>query len=154
MLSHAIEFCGAIEVSVRHFTLNSIRNIILFAANSYWTPIDFLHLRTMHEVIELFFCRQVKFGSADCNHLVITCSAQRLNVWNLLTLKLLWTVPVCAKFLTADPRSEFMAIFTTKNDRKHRPPELTLFSLALRQIWQRRTKYVVHELTNMGCHTV
>jgi hypothetical protein len=60
----------------------------------------------------------VEFGMVDCGHLVVTGSQLNISVWNLLTLSLMWTVPVNVSVLTADPHSEFMAIFTSSNDCK------------------------------------
>jgi NET1-associated nuclear protein 1 (U3 small nucleolar RNA-associated protein 17) len=55
----------------------------------------------------------------DCGHLVVTGSPVNVNVWNLLSLSLMWTVPVDVSILTADPCSEFMAVFTSSNDCKY-----------------------------------
>jgi hypothetical protein len=60
----------------------------------------------------------VLFGMLDCGHLVVTGSPVNISVWNLLTLSLIWTVPVNVSVLTADPHSEFMAVFTSSNDCK------------------------------------
>lgn len=58
----------------------------------------------------------VEFGMVDCGHLIVTGSLVNISVWNLLTLSLIWTVPVHVNILTADPCSEFMAVFTSSND--------------------------------------
>jgi hypothetical protein len=62
--------------------------------------------------------RHVAFGMVDCAHLVVTGSETNINVWNLLTLSLMWTVPLHVSILAADPCSEFMAVFTSSNDCK------------------------------------
>ncbi|XP_069683922.1 WD repeat-containing protein 75 [Periplaneta americana] len=58
----------------------------------------------------------VKFGLVDSCHLVVTGSSKSINVWNLLTLTLAWTVPLHVSLLVADPSSEFMAAFTYDRD--------------------------------------
>lgn len=70
-------------------------------------------LTELHSKINL---SHVQFGMVDCGHLVVTGSSVNINVWHLLTLSLVWTVPIHVSILTADPYSEFMAVFTLNND--------------------------------------
>ncbi|KAK3912020.1 WD repeat-containing protein 75 [Frankliniella fusca] len=57
----------------------------------------------------------IQFGNNDCCHLVVTGTAHGLIVWNILTLSIVWTVPLKLSILTKDPFSKFMAAFTTTN---------------------------------------
>lgn len=81
-----------------------------------WVPETNLLKRSLTEVHSKENLSHVEFGMVDCGHLVVTSSPVNISVWNLLTLSLMWTVPVNVSVLTADPHSEFMAIFTSSND--------------------------------------
>ncbi|KAK1133746.1 hypothetical protein K0M31_011541 [Melipona bicolor] len=58
---------------------------------------------------------RIEFGKQDACHLVIVASAQHIAVWNILSLMLTWSVPLNVATLTADPKSTYMAAFTTDN---------------------------------------
>ncbi|KOX68688.1 WD repeat-containing protein 75 [Melipona quadrifasciata] len=58
---------------------------------------------------------RIEFGKQDACHLVIVASAQHIAVWNILSLMLTWSVPLNVATLTADPKSTYMAVFTTDN---------------------------------------
>nr|CAD7431799.1 unnamed protein product [Timema monikensis] len=58
----------------------------------------------------------VKFGASTCCHLVVTATDTCLGVWNLLTLTLMWVVPIRINILVADALSNLMAAFTEEND--------------------------------------
>nr|CAD7408368.1 unnamed protein product [Timema poppensis] len=60
--------------------------------------------------------RHVKFGASTCCHLVVTATDTCLGVWNLLTLTLMWVVPIRINILVADSLSNLMAAFTEEND--------------------------------------
>lgn len=57
----------------------------------------------------------IQFGNSDCCHLVVTGTTHGLTVWNILTLSIVWTVPLKLSILTKDPLSKYMAAFTTNN---------------------------------------
>ncbi|KAJ8919827.1 hypothetical protein NQ315_006356 [Exocentrus adspersus] len=57
--------------------------------------------------------KYVKFGYSNQCHLLVSASALQLSVWNLLTLCLLWTVPVRVELLVEDPLSTYMAVLTS-----------------------------------------
>uniref|UniRef100_A0A1B6EFG8 WD repeat-containing protein 75 second beta-propeller domain-containing protein n=1 Tax=Clastoptera arizonana TaxID=38151 RepID=A0A1B6EFG8_9HEMI len=59
--------------------------------------------------------RFVEFGKKNCSHLVVTTNESNLYVWNILTLTVLWNVPLQVDILFADPNSSNMAIFTDSN---------------------------------------
>jgi NET1-associated nuclear protein 1 (U3 small nucleolar RNA-associated protein 17) len=58
---------------------------------------------------------QVEFGTSNQCHLLVAASDERLSVWNLLTLTMMWTVPVHVSLLMADPVTANMAIITKEN---------------------------------------
>ncbi|XP_017882412.1 WD repeat-containing protein 75 [Ceratina calcarata] len=58
---------------------------------------------------------RVEFGKQEACHLVIAASAHHIAVWNILSLSLIWSVPLKIATLTADPKSTYMAVFTTDN---------------------------------------
>ncbi|KAJ1527769.1 hypothetical protein ONE63_007724 [Megalurothrips usitatus] len=57
----------------------------------------------------------IQFGSNECCHLVVTGTSEALTVWNILTLSIVWTVPLRLSILTKDPCSNYMAAFTENN---------------------------------------
>jgi WD40 repeat protein len=61
---------------------------------------------------------QVEFGTSNQCHLLVAASDERLSVWNLLTLTMMWTVPVHVSLLMADPVTANMAIITKENASK------------------------------------
>ncbi|XP_018576979.1 WD repeat-containing protein 75 [Anoplophora glabripennis] len=54
----------------------------------------------------------LKFGYSNQCHLLVSASAYQLSVWNLLTLCMIWTVPLRVSLLIADPLSTHMAVLT------------------------------------------
>ncbi|KAJ3663535.1 hypothetical protein Zmor_007789 [Zophobas morio] len=57
----------------------------------------------------------VEFGTSNQCHLLVAASSERLCVWNLLTLTMVWTVPVNVSILIADTVTTNMAIITKDN---------------------------------------
>ncbi|KAK0178506.1 hypothetical protein PV327_007392 [Microctonus hyperodae] len=57
--------------------------------------------------------KRVEFGKHDVFHLVVVASSEHIAVWNLLTLNMMWSVPLKFSTLAADPNSCYMAAFTT-----------------------------------------
>ncbi|XP_034249175.1 WD repeat-containing protein 75 [Thrips palmi] len=57
----------------------------------------------------------IQFGSRDCCHLVVAGSSEGLTVWSILTLSIVWTVPLELTILCKDPFSKYMAAFTKDN---------------------------------------
>lgn len=57
----------------------------------------------------------IQFGSHECCHLVVAGTAGELMVWNMLSLSIVWTVPLRLSILTKDPCSKYMAAFTSNN---------------------------------------
>ncbi|CAK9809581.1 WD repeat-containing protein 75 [Anthophora plagiata] len=80
-----------------------------------WTPdtctfkCSLTHSRYQYPV------KRIEFGRQEACHLVVTASTQHIAVWNILSLTLLWSVPLKVATLTADPKSTYMAVFTTNN---------------------------------------
>ncbi|KAG5869680.1 hypothetical protein JTB14_035605 [Gonioctena quinquepunctata] len=56
--------------------------------------------------------KQVQFGYGDQCHLLVAASANQLSVWNILTLSMVWTVPITVSLLMADSLSDKMALVT------------------------------------------
>ena len=75
-------------------------------------------IKTTLVLLFIFTYRRIEFGKQDACHLVIVASAQHIAVWNILSLTLIWSVPLNVTTLTADPKSTYMAVFTTDNSCK------------------------------------
>ncbi|KAJ8969719.1 hypothetical protein NQ317_006108 [Molorchus minor] len=56
--------------------------------------------------------RHIQFGNSNQCHLLVAAGENQLSVWNLLTLCMIWTVPVNVTQLVADPLSTYMAVLT------------------------------------------
>lgn len=65
----------------------------------------------MHNV----YNRRIEFGKHEACHLVVVASQQHIAVWNILTLALTWSVSLNVVSLTYDPKSTYMAAFTSDN---------------------------------------
>ncbi|KAJ8959492.1 hypothetical protein NQ318_022189 [Aromia moschata] len=81
-----------------------------------WTP-DTCHLKC--SLIHPLYKEKVKhvqFGYSNQCHLLVSASANQLSVWNLLTLCMVWTVPVRVALLVADPLSTNVAVMTQQKE--------------------------------------
>ncbi|KAH0956856.1 hypothetical protein HN011_012186 [Eciton burchellii] len=58
---------------------------------------------------------RIEFGKDEACHLVVVTSSQRITVWNILTLAIMWSVPLNVVSLTSDLKSTYMAAFTSDN---------------------------------------
>ncbi|KAL6434766.1 hypothetical protein ACFW04_005163 [Cataglyphis niger] len=58
---------------------------------------------------------RIEFGKHEACHLVVAASQQHITVWNILTLAITWSVPLNVVSLTYDPKSTYMAAFTSDN---------------------------------------
>ena len=58
---------------------------------------------------------RIEFGKQEACHFVVTASTEHIAVWNILSLTLVWSVPLKVATLTADPKSTHMSVFTTDN---------------------------------------
>ncbi|XP_043254565.1 WD repeat-containing protein 75 [Colletes gigas] len=58
---------------------------------------------------------RIEFGKQEACHLVVAASTQHIAVWNILSLTLIWSVPLKVATLAADSKSMYMAVFTTNN---------------------------------------
>ncbi|KZC09641.1 WD repeat-containing protein 75, partial [Dufourea novaeangliae] len=58
---------------------------------------------------------RIEFGKQESCHLVVAASKEHIAVWNILSLTLIWSVPLKVATLAADPKSTHMAVFTTDN---------------------------------------
>nr|XP_023018892.1 WD repeat-containing protein 75 [Leptinotarsa decemlineata] len=54
--------------------------------------------------------KQIQFGNGNQCHLLVSASENQLSVWNILTLSMVWTVPIKTSLLIADRLSENMGI--------------------------------------------
>lgn len=70
----------------------------------------------------------VLFCMGELPHLVLVTTADRLLVWNILTLKLQGSFKLQAKFITLDPLTNLCAVFTQHNEVFviHPSPAITL----------------------------
>ncbi|XP_074038471.1 WD repeat-containing protein l(2)05287 [Leptinotarsa decemlineata] len=54
--------------------------------------------------------KQIQFGNGNQCHLLVSASENQLSVWNILTLSMVWTVPIKISLLIADRLSENMGV--------------------------------------------
>ncbi|XP_039301061.1 WD repeat-containing protein 75-like [Nilaparvata lugens] len=57
----------------------------------------------------------IEFEQKPYSHMVVTASTSTLQVWDLLSLSVVWCVKLNVTALTADPLSEHFAAFTADN---------------------------------------
>lgn len=100
--------CSGLSFSVD----GSLIGIGFEAILTTWTP-DSCELKcSLYHPRHKEKIKYVKFGYSNQCHLLVSASANQLSVWNLLTLCMIWTVPVKVEFLVADPLSTHMAVLT------------------------------------------
>lgn len=78
---------------------------------------DFLPIKNLTHITNVFFC------SEELSHLVVVTTPKRLMLWNLLTLKLHGSFKINTKFVSLDPLTNLLAVFTKFN-------ELFIFNLS------------------------
>lgn len=81
-----------------------------------------LPIKNLNHISNVVFCTE------EFSHLAIVTTADRVLVWNLLTLKLHGTFKLHTKFITLDPLTNLVAVFTTRNELFvfHPSPALTI----------------------------
>ena len=65
-----------------------------------------------------FFFRFLQFGRCQCSQYLVSCTSSCVNVWDLVTCSVSWSVDLRVTALVADPVSEVMAVFTDNKDSK------------------------------------
>ncbi|KAL3276547.1 hypothetical protein HHI36_011922 [Cryptolaemus montrouzieri] len=58
----------------------------------------------------------LQFGTSNQCHLIVAATKNRLSVWNLLTLTMIWTVPLEVELLLANKLSIHMAVITKSRE--------------------------------------
>ncbi|KAK2582531.1 hypothetical protein KPH14_004825 [Odynerus spinipes] len=58
---------------------------------------------------------RIEFGKQEACNLIVVASDEHIAVWNILSLSIMWSVPLNVVKLTADPKSIYMAAFTADN---------------------------------------
>lgn len=81
-----------------------------------WTPDTCVLKCSLIHPIHKETIRNVQFGNGNQCHLLVAANSGRVSVWNILTLSMIWTVPIQVSFLIADSLSTNMAVITP--DRK------------------------------------
>ena len=71
---------------------------------------NFLPIKSLTHVTNLIFCTD------ECSHLVVVTTPERLLIWNLLTLKIQGSFKLHTKFITLDPLTNLVAVFTKYNE--------------------------------------
>ncbi|XP_066602543.1 WD repeat-containing protein 75 [Prorops nasuta] len=80
-----------------------------------WSPDNCTLKCSLSNTCYPYTITRIKFGRNEACHLVVVGSAKHIAVWDLLSLRLIWSVPLKLATLTADPKSIYMAAFTTDN---------------------------------------
>lgn len=81
-----------------------------------------LPIKNLTHITNVVFCTE------DFSHLVIVTTPERLLVWNLLTLKIQGSFKLHTKFISLDPLTNLVAVFTKYNELFvfHPSPALTI----------------------------
>lgn len=82
----------------------------------------FLPIKNLTKITNVVFC------SEEQSHLVVLTTPDRVLIWNLLTLKLQGSFKLHTKFITLDPLTNLIAVFTKYNELFvfHPNPALTI----------------------------
>lgn len=83
---------------------------------------QFIPIKNLTHVTNVIFCAE------EYSHLVIVTTPERLLIWNLLTLKIQGSFKLHTKFITLDPLTNLVAVFTKYNELfiVHPSPALTI----------------------------
>lgn len=93
----------------------SVLGISFASTLTLWNP-ESCHLKcSLSPATDYSPIMSIQFGSAECCHLVAVATSNGLIVWSILTLSIVWTVPLKLSILCKDPFSQYMAAFTTNN---------------------------------------
>lgn len=78
-----------------------------------WTP-DTCKLKCeLIHPIHIDTIEKMVFGVGNNCHLILTATLKNINVWNLLTFSVMWTVPINYHMLITDPLTEQLALLTS-----------------------------------------
>ncbi|XP_076674924.1 WD repeat-containing protein l(2)05287 [Andrena cerasifolii] len=115
-LCHSIGDYRNLPVTDAAFSVDgSLVGIGFGCSVTMWTPdtctfkCSLTHSQYQHQVM------RIEFGRQDACHLVVAASTEHIAVWNILSLTLIWSVPLQVATLAADTKSAYMAVFTTDN---------------------------------------
>jgi NET1-associated nuclear protein 1 (U3 small nucleolar RNA-associated protein 17) len=70
----------------------------------------FLPIKNLTHITNTLFC------SEDLSHITVVTTTSRILIWNLLTLKLEGSYKMHTKFITIDPLTNLIAVFTKYNE--------------------------------------
>ena len=62
--------------------------------------------------------RGMAFGQKESSHYLLSCSAERLIVWNLENLQMEWQLEVSIMYILPDPSSKHVAVFIHRDKKK------------------------------------
>ncbi|KAG9433300.1 WD repeat-containing protein 75 [Apis mellifera carnica] len=113
---HSIGDYRNLPVSDAGFSIDgSLIGIGFDSSVTMWTPDTCTFKCSLTHSQYQYPVTQIEFGKQEACHLVIAASAHHIAVWNILSLTLIWSVSLKVATLTADPKSTYMAVFTTDN---------------------------------------
>lgn len=107
-------------VTVRKILRNPTKNN---AAKKTENETSLLPIKNLTNISNALFCAD------DLSHLVVVTTHNRILIWNLLTLKLEGSYKMHTKFITIDPLTNLIAVFTKYNELFviHPSPTMTVF---------------------------
>ncbi|XP_026463240.1 WD repeat-containing protein 75-like [Ctenocephalides felis] len=80
-----------------------------------WRPDDLSLKCSLTHVGPQSDVKKVLFGCGDMGHLLVSCNASHLVVWDVMSLRSLWMVNISVAILVGDPVSTHMAAFSEDN---------------------------------------
>ncbi|XP_043271275.1 WD repeat-containing protein 75 [Venturia canescens] len=93
----------------------SVLGVTFKTSLTLWNPNTVTLKKTLTFCLYPHTLTHVEFGKHESCHLVVIASAKHLAVLDLLTLRMVWSVPLTLTNLVADPISDYMAAFTSDN---------------------------------------
>lgn len=98
-------------VTVRKLLNHKIDEKLLEKKNEKEVESEFLlPIKNLAHITNAIFC------TSDCSHLVIVTMPDRLLIWNLLTLKIQGSFKLHTTFITLDPLTNLVAVFTNYDE--------------------------------------
>lgn len=93
----------------------SILGVGFESSLTLWSPESMNLKATLSHILYPQTITHVEFGKQESCHLIVTGSAEHIAVWDILTLRLKWSVPLKLSTIAADPYTTYFAAFTTEN---------------------------------------
>ncbi|XP_014237854.1 WD repeat-containing protein 75 [Trichogramma pretiosum] len=108
-------YCEEIPEDASYVTDGSVLGVAFGSSLTLWSSKTLAFKGALEHMKFPQTLKRIEFGTKDCCHLAVVASNEHLAVWDLTSFRLKWVAHINLAVLAADPRSTYMAAFTTDN---------------------------------------